>query len=188
MERAEKSGVGIMTKQKTNPNKDQEKRIQNVQNELQRLYKEEGEIKGNNKGFAGIGGRGTPNYKDQVIPTRQREKQERQFKKDVTARKGDKEFNVLFPKGAQTKRKAYNEQTGRWEWTSELSETAKRKNEEAVNEGQERALEERRAKNNFYEEDNLPTPDPVSEREEKSTGRAGSSTNQSLFVGGIGKR
>ncbi len=203
MKKAEESGVGLMTKQKENPGMDIhsgqgamkqdtqqiETRILNVQNNLQQLYKEEGELTGNKGGgFSGIGGRGVPNYKDEIIPTRRREKQERQYKKDVTARKGDEEFNVLFPEGAQTKRKAYNQYTGKWEWTSELSDTAKRKTEQALDEGQERALEERRAKNNFYEEADIQTPDPVGEHEGKSTKRAGYSTRQALFLGGIGKR
>ena len=187
MRKAEKSGVGLMTKQKTIPNKETEQRILNVQNEIGRLETEKTKLGGTTTTI--IGSHGVPNYKDQVIPTRQREKQERQYKVDKTAQQGEDEMNVLFKntEGSQKKRKAYNEQTGKWYWTSELSATAKRKTDQAINEGIERELEERRYSNNFYEED--PTPDPVGEHEGKKSGNwSSSSTAQSLFVGGIGKR
>ncbi|MDF2423269.1 MAG: hypothetical protein OPY09_03550 [Nitrosopumilus sp.] len=131
---------GLESLLKTNP--ELTGKVHILQQQVSNLRTEEEKLKfGSVRGFNGIGGFAKENYKGQILPTANREHQERQFARDQEDQKGSDEFNVLFKNedgrtvngkfyqgnSAQKKRKELNPLTGKWEWTSEMTDYQKQK-------------------------------------------------------------
>jgi hypothetical protein len=197
----EDNHVGLLDQQKKASGdadtKKLDKEILNVQSELQRLYTRESQLKGVT-GFAGIGNqKGTRNHKGEVIPDRDRKKQENTFQKEHAEQFGDKESGVLFlgsdgKPHYMKKRKVsqLNEATGEYEnkFASTLSET-KRKQLQEITYGNKTLPEE-------LEEDGK-LPDPIRQREAPHQKNEvpndvphnpPTQTEIALILGGMGKR
>ncbi len=139
-----------------------EKVIEDHELEIKKLSKERDEINNvQHRGFAGVGNQqGTENYKGEIIPNRNRNKQERQYNKDKSDQYGEK---VPTMGDYQKKRKYYNEFTGKYEWTSELSDYKKNKYEKIARQGESDFIEDHdpvEERENFQHNNQVREPSP----------------------------